>query len=223
MQQSIQLRVLAIVLDGRTDRRKVDLRGLALSLALSSTLCKFCAGHENLYCRLLNGDVPLPSGLCDKDKDRFNCSRNVAFASPVEFVSVLIGTTTCSPSTSTSASGSGTRIPSTGTFIVDAEDEELSCPRMPGGGDPERGVADTDGALLYTRRLERDGAECSTGGTRREGVGTGIGAPTDGVCDRDRECGDGGGGMMVVYRVQQLPAVRSRRIKRCDRCVATSG
>ena len=91
-----------------------------------------------------------------------------------------------SPSTPTSASVSGTRIPSAGRFKRESEKEVgvSDVPRNPRGGEPEIGVADTEGALLYTRIFDNEGAECRMGGIRREGDGIGIGVPMcEGVLD----------------------------------------
>ena len=99
---------------------------------------------------------------------------------------------TWSRSTSISASCSATSIPSVGTLITEV-DEELLPPEKLGGGEPDTGVAATEGALLYTRRFVREGAEWRTvGGMSREGDGMVIGVPAcegvrdlelDGVCD----------------------------------------
>ena len=130
---------------------------------------------------------PLASGRCNV---RLNCSRKLSLTPLLSVSSVREETYTVSDSNSTSASGSGTRMPSAGKFMADTEEDELSLPRTL-GGDPDIGVAETDGALLYTRRFVRDGAECKTGGTRREGEATaevGVMTPCDGVRDLDREC-----------------------------------
>lgn len=80
-------------------------------------------------------------------------------------------------------------MPSTAMFITDADEDELSPPKTLGGGEPDIGVAETDGALLYTLRFVREGAEWITGGMSRDGDGMGMGVPTcEGVPDFDRRC-----------------------------------